>query len=206
MTTYKTEQEQFWAGDFGTSYAERNQSQALLAANISFFSRVIHRTGALDSVTEFGANVGMNLRAIAALLPAARLHAVEINPSACVQLRQLPNVEVTEGSFLDRRDEGEADLAFVKGVLIHVSPARLADAYAALERTSKRWVLIAEYYNPTPVEVDYRGHSGRLFKRDFAGEFLGTNPAWRLVDYGFLYRRDPVFPQDDITWFLLRRG
>jgi spore coat polysaccharide biosynthesis protein SpsF len=25
------------------------------------------------------------------------------------------------------------------------------------------------------------------------------------VDYGFAYRRDPNFPQDDITWFLLEK-
>jgi pseudaminic acid biosynthesis-associated methylase len=203
--TYKTEQEQFWAGEFGTDYAQRNQSEALLAANMSFFSTVIQRTGPLASVTEFGANIGMNLRAISALLPNAKLRAVEINPSACAQLRQLAKVDVVEGSFLDVTEPGAADLAFVKGLLIHISPTRLADAYRALERSGRRWVLIAEYYNPTPVEVDYRGHSGRLFKRDFAGEFLTANPTWHLADYGFLYRRDPVFPQDDITWFLLRR-
>jgi len=27
----------------------------------------------------------------------------------------------------------------------------------------------------------------------------------RLIDYGFAYRHDPNFPQDDITWFLLER-
>jgi spore coat polysaccharide biosynthesis protein SpsF len=26
-----------------------------------------------------------------------------------------------------------------------------------------------------------------------------------LVDYGFAYHRDPAFPQDDITWFLLEK-
>jgi len=27
----------------------------------------------------------------------------------------------------------------------------------------------------------------------------------QLVDYGFAYRRDPNFPQDDITWFLMEK-
>jgi len=26
-----------------------------------------------------------------------------------------------------------------------------------------------------------------------------------LVDYGFVYHRDPVFPQDDINWFLMKK-
>ena len=29
--------------------------------------------------------------------------------------------------------------------------------------------------------------------------------AKRLVDYGFAYRHDPNFPQDDITWFLMEK-
>jgi hypothetical protein len=66
-------------------------------------------------------------------------------------------------------------------------------------------MLIAEYYSPVPIEISYRGHEQRLFKRDFAGELLGTFPDLRLVDYGFSYRNDPVAPQDDITWFLLEK-
>jgi hypothetical protein len=26
-----------------------------------------------------------------------------------------------------------------------------------------------------------------------------------LCDYGFVYHRDPLFPQDDITWFLMEK-
>ena len=65
--------------------------------------------------------------------------------------------------------------------------------------------FIAEYYNPTPVEVKYRGHDGRLFKRDFAGEMLDRFPDLKLVDYGFNYHRDHNFPQDDGNWFLLEK-
>ncbi len=61
--------------------------------------------------------------------------------------------------------------------------------------------MVAEYYNPTPVAISYRGHNDRLFKRDFAGELLDLYPQLQLVDYGFVYRRDPSFPQDDLTWF-----
>jgi len=66
-------------------------------------------------------------------------------------------------------------------------------------------VLIAEYYNPSPMEIPYRGHSNKMFKRDFAGELMTRHPNMTLVDYGFLYRRDPNWPQDDITWFLMEK-
>jgi hypothetical protein len=32
--TFKTEQEAFWAGEFGTEYIKRNQGDALLASNL----------------------------------------------------------------------------------------------------------------------------------------------------------------------------
>ena len=76
-------------------------------------------------------------------------------------------------------------------------------AYERLYESSKRFVLIAEYYNP--VTISYRGHGERLFKRDFAGELMDRYVDLRLVDYGFSYRRDPATPQDDITWFLMEK-
>ena len=53
--------------------------------------------------------------------------------------------------------------------------------------------------------IDYRGHTDKLFKRDFAGELLDRHKDLRLMDYGFVYHGDPKFPQDDITWFLLEK-
>ena len=70
---------------------------------------------------------------------------------------------------------------------------------------SARFLLVAEYYNPEPIEITYRGHTARLFKRDFAGDLVNRFPDLALIDYGFIYHRDPVFPQDDITWFLLEK-
>ena len=35
--TLKTEQEAFWAGDFGTEYIQSNQGDALLASNLDFW-------------------------------------------------------------------------------------------------------------------------------------------------------------------------
>jgi hypothetical protein len=57
---------------------------------------------------------------------------------------------------------------------------------------------------PTPTEVPYRGHSQRLFKRDFAGELMDRHPDLELVDHGFAWRRARL-PQDDINWFLLEK-
>ncbi len=64
---------------------------------------------------------------------------------------------------------------------------------------------MGEYYNPTPVEIPYRGHGARLYKRDFCGEILDRFGDLQLLDYGFAYRRDERFAQDDLTWFLMEK-
>ena len=94
----------------------------------------------------------------------------------------------------------------MKGVLIHINPEKLRDVYKLLYNSCSKYILIAEYYNPFPVEITYRGHKGKLFKRDFAGELMDLFPDVGLIDYGFCYHRDPNFSQDDITWFLLKKN
>jgi pseudaminic acid biosynthesis-associated methylase len=198
--------EDFWAGSFGDAYIDRNCDPADIAPRIAMFTRILARTTGVASFLELGANIGLNLLALKAAAPGARLKAVEINKRAFERLATIPGVEATLGSLLDYQLTEPVDLAFTSGVLIHVDPVRLTDAYRVLYEAAARYVLICEYYNPTPVEVSYRGHAGRLFKRDFAGELLDQYPGLQLVDYGFIYRRDPVYPADDVTWFLMRKA
>ena len=169
---FKTEQENFWAGQFGDNYIERNQGQQLLAGNLSFFSRVIERTVGVRSVIEFGANIGMNLAALRLLLPGADLAAIEINQKAVSALENQGGITVYPQSILDFKPDAQRDMALIKGVLIHIHPDSLPQVYDLLFQSSKRYICLAEYYNPAPVEIAYRGHSGKLFKRDFAGEML----------------------------------
>ena len=208
---YQTDQERFWAGEFGTDYIQRNQGMAAIAANLAFFSRALRCSHGVGSCLEFGANIGLNLQALRQLLPNASLSAIEINPDAVRLLRDwMANTggggEVIQTSILDWSPTKAVDLSLIKGVLIHIAPDHLPDVYQRLYQATRRYILIAEYYNPTPVSVPYRGHTDRLFKRDFAGEMLDRYPDLELVDYGFVYHRDPLFPQDDMTWFLLKRS
>ena len=43
--SFKTQQEEFWAGDFGTDYVSRNQGPQLLASNLNFFARALRQAG-----------------------------------------------------------------------------------------------------------------------------------------------------------------
>lgn len=204
--TFKTEQEAFWAGEFGTDYISRNQGDKLLAANLDFFVKSLAAARGVGSCMEFGANIGMNLRALKLLHPTQEQFAVEINSDAARQLGQfIGSRNVFEGSILAYQPVRAFDLVLIKGVLIHINPAELSTVYDRLYNSTGKYLLVAEYYNPAPVAIPYRGHNDRLFKRDFAGELLDTYPKLSLVDYGFAYRRDPNFPQDDITWFLMEK-
>ena len=203
---FKTEQEKFWAGDFGDEYIGRNKSEEYLASNLNFFSKAFNQLGQPKSIIEFGANIGMNLRAIKLLFPTIDLFGIEINKNAADELAKFIGKEnVFNGSIFEFEATHKCDVSLIKGVLIHINPEMLSLVYEKLYTASNKYILICEYYNPSPVNVSYRGHSDRLFKRDFAGEMLEKYVDLKLVDYGFCYKRDKAFPQDDITWFLLEK-
>lgn len=203
---FQTEQEEFWAGDFGTEYIKRNQGEALLASNLNFFSKSLSQVRDFNSCIEFGANIGMNLKALKLLYPHIDAHAIEINEEAAKHLGEVVSpAQIHNTSILDFVPSRKWDLAFIKGVLIHINPNVLPLVYDKLFDACGRYLMVAEYYNPSPVAIPYRGHSDRLFKRDFAGEMMDRHSQLKLVDYGFAYRRDPNFPQDDITWFLMEK-
>jgi len=205
MKKYKTEQEKFWAGEFGDGYIGRNQGIDMLTQNTFLFSRIFSRTEEISSAIEFGANIGMNLKAIKTLLPRVQMSAVEINKEAVKELKKIKDLKIYNDSILEFKPEKQCDFALIKTVLIHINPDSLKKVYEVLYKSSKKYICIVEFFNPTPVEVNYRGHSERLFKRDFAGEMLDKYKDLRLLDYGFCYHRDIHFPTTDVTWFLLEK-
>ena len=116
----------------------------------------------------------------------------------------LSEKEVYLQSILDWNPQKKYDLVLSKGVLIHQNPDSLESIYKKLYEACNNYILLGEYYSPNPSSIDYRGHKDKLFKRDFAGELLDKFEDVGLIDYGFVYHREP-FPQDDITWFLLEK-
>ena len=201
------EQEEFWRSKFGDNYVDRNMDARSLGSRTGLFSKILSKTSEISTILEIGANIGFNLLAIKNLLPASKFAAIEINKKAVETLSKLENVNIFEGSVFDfeSADLGKYDLTFTAGVLIHIHPDRLSEVYSTLYECSKKYILVSEYYNPTPLEVTYRGHSNKLFKRDFAGEILDRYSDLKLIDYGFQYHRDYNFPADDTTWFLLQK-
>lgn len=48
--TFKTEQESFWAGEFGNEYIGRNEGDQLLASNLYFFSNALKASGQTEFI------------------------------------------------------------------------------------------------------------------------------------------------------------
>jgi pseudaminic acid biosynthesis-associated methylase len=150
------QQEDFWVGEFGTEYTARNDRRPLEVVGI--WSRMLARAyGGVSSAIELSANIGLNLQAISALLPNCKLSAVEINKTAFDRLSSLGNVNAVHSSIFDFKTAETFDLSFTSGVLIHLAPERINDAYAKLYSLSRRYVLVSEYYNPVPVSHSLSG-------------------------------------------------
>ncbi len=201
---YKTGQEEFWAGKFGSEYVERNNTKKLLYSKLVMWEKILRTTCDIESIIEFGCNTGLNLEALKKLNPNFSLIGYEINQKALEEAREKGVAKIFHKSIIEDISENKADLTFTAGVLIHINPNYLNEVYQNLIKLSKRYIVVAEYYSPSPTSVNYRGFKDKLFKRDFAGELIDQYNL-KLIDYGFIYKRDKLAPQDDINWFLLEK-
>lgn len=205
----QTEQGAFWRGDFGDAYSERNASSAeRVAMRAAMWQRILQPLAAAlpKSVLEVGANVGTNLLALDSLLE-AEMHALEPNATARAGLAASGVVAPAHlhdafGDAIPISDHG-VEMAFTCGVLIHVAPDRLLDTYSEMHRVASRYLVTIEYFSDGEEEVPYRGHSGKLFKRDFGALWLDNFQDLVLVDYGFFWKRATGL--DNLTWWLFRK-
>lgn len=200
------EQETFWFGNFGDEYTSRNDGRDLIESNQLLFQEVFKNLPLPKSVIELGANRGLNLAALKGIDNNIQTSGVEINPNAAELLRNSTFADtVHEMSATELKVETKFELVLSKGFLIHINPADLKTIYALIASLSIDLVLFAEYFSPEPVSIGYRGHQNKLFKRDFAGEFMDAHKEFEVIRTGFAYKRGPI-PKDNLTWFLMKRN
>lgn len=209
MKTQDTEQVQFWRGDFGDAYIDRNSNNANnLRARIAFWSQLMACLvgPAPRSILEIGANIGNNLHALRHLTD-AEFFALEPNEKARKILVSdgvvpAPNIHNGIASSINLPDKS-VDLAFTSSVLIHIHPDDLEVACREIYRVTARYIVCIEYFSDKPEEAHYRGHSERLFKRDFGDYWLNLFPKMETVRYGFAWKR--VSGLDNLTWWIFRK-
>ena len=202
----KSNEEKFWAGEFGDNYVGRNILSNNITSSTALWAKILSNCSSRpDSALEIGCNLGINLCVLKNIFPSITLEAIEINKKAAELAQKNTTALIHNCSIFDHDIQKQFDLVFTCGVMVHINPDLLDNLYSKIYAATKKYILISEYYNPTPVEVDYRGYSEKLYKRDFAGEMMDKYPNLHLINYGFVYHRDNIFPKDDLTWFLMEK-
>lgn len=99
--TFKTEQENFWAGSFGNGYIERNQGEAPITSNSVLFGKILRAAPNIKSIVELGCNIGLNLQALNRINNKFELCGYEINYTAAKKARDLNIANIVDGTILD---------------------------------------------------------------------------------------------------------
>jgi len=191
-----------WTGQFGRAYTERNSLtlsalDALYARNYGVTRRELNRSflagmPKTTRILEVGCNIGNQLQMLYEL-GFFNLYGIEIQHHALRQAKsRLPDAKLIEASAFDIpfRD-GNFDLVFTSGVLIHIAPSDIRQVLREIHRCTGKYIWGFEYYSPTPVEVPYRGNRSLLWKMNYAQAFLD-----QFDDLQLLRSRQLTYLQD----------
>lgn len=200
------EQQKFWANTYADEYIKKN-NQFDRDKGVAAWKLMLEKVAPINSILECGCNIGRNIDFLNALLPSASKSIIEISQPAFEfvtsrhDLAQAFNGAIEDANF----EEGSFDLVFTTGVLIHIHPDNLLKNMERMYKLSSEYILMGEYFNRTPIMLEYQGQKDKLFKRDFGKLFIENFPV-ELVDYGFLWGHlydNAGF--DDVTWWLFKK-
>lgn len=200
------EQQKFWSWEYADDYRKKN-SEFNLELGIKGWAKMLDRAEDITSILECGSNIGRNINFLNHLLPTASKSIIEINADAFKIVTGLYSTSNSfNGTILDSTFNGEKfDLVYTIGVLIHIHPEDLLNNMKKMFEHSSKYILIGEYFNRTPIMIEYQGEKDRLFKSDFGKLFI-ENLSVRLIDYGFLWGH--LYDSsgfDDITYWLFEK-
>jgi len=190
-------QRDFWRGEFGDSYVDRNisveETNTLYKerTGITFedvFKKIFSDIDKNSKILELGCNVGLKL-SILQKLGFTNLTGVEINKKA-FEIAKKNHVNIKfYNSSIEEFDPGQEkfDLVYTSGVLIHINPKALPEIIKKIISLSKEYIFDSEYYSDELVEVNYRGHEKTLWKQNFPQLFLKENPKLKIIKQEKIY-------------------
>ncbi|MCW7471403.1 hypothetical protein ND863_17725 [Leptospira kanakyensis] len=151
--------------------------------------------------------MGRNIMFLEEIYSQAEKSIIEISKPAYDFVTNQYNLKNSyNGAIIDSNLESNSfDLVFTIGVLIHIHPDNLLENMKKMFNYSKRYIVIGEYFNRTPVMLEYRGEKDKLFKSDFGKLFL-ENFSVELIDNGFLWGH--IYDSagfDDITYWVFEK-
>ena len=199
-------QQNFWINQYAEDYRNKNNAWDV-ELGVEGWIKMLNKTNNIDNLLECGCNIGRNISLLNKALPNSKKSIIEISPEAFNIANNTYEIDKSfNGSIIDSNFENESfDLVFSSGVLIHIHPKDLLANMKKMFDYSKKYVLIAEYFNRTPTMIEYQGQKDKLFKSDFGKKFI-ENFDVKLVDYGFLWGH--IYDNggwDDFTWWLFEK-
>ena len=201
------EQLNFWAHKYAEEYIQKNK-EFDRKGGVDCWRKMLAKTNGISSLLECGCNIGRNIDFLGEVLPEASKSIIEISKPAFdfVKTHYTLNLYFN-GAILDSTFPiGEFDLVFTMEVLIHIHPNHLLNNMRKIFEYSKKYILIGEYFNRTPLMIEYQGENDRLFKSDFGKMFI-ENFEVSLIDYGFLWGHlYDIAGFDDVTWWLFKKN
>jgi pseudaminic acid biosynthesis-associated methylase len=187
----KTDQMEFWGGQFGSQYTDRNIYSVPLLDEFYFSTYGISRTEMnqrflqglqIENILEMGCNVGNQLRALQSS-GYSNLFGIELQQYAVEKAKILSKgINIIQGSLFDTPlKDGYFDLVFTSGVLIHISPVDIKLAMDEIYRLSKRYIWGFEYFSEEYEEIEYRGNKNKMWKGNFSKMLLERFHNLRMV-------------------------
>jgi pseudaminic acid biosynthesis-associated methylase len=188
----KTEQVNFWEGNFGKEYTDRNSYTEKTwdelyvgvygFTKIEMNNRFINHIAKDSKILEVGCNIGLQLNGMQRM-GFENIYGIELQPYAAeMAKKQTKNINIVCGSGFDLPfKDSYFDVVCTNGVLIHISPLDLPKIMAEMHRCSKKYIWGYEYYAEQTTEINYRGHSNYLWKADYASLFMKQFPDLKLV-------------------------
>lgn len=177
-----TEQQEFWSGDFGKQYTDRNtfsrkdwtQTYQRLwgVSREEMNNEFISKLPRDSRILEVGCNIGLQLRALQDM-GFTQLYGIELQAYAVEKSREIcSGINIIQGSGFDIPFKDKYfDIVCTNGVLIHISPKDLPTIMSEMARVCSKYIWGFEYYADDMEEIDYRGNQNRLWRGNYAELF-----------------------------------
>ena len=215
----KTNQEEFWLGEFGQEYTNRNTPETqdewkkwyLDNWGVSKNDMNDEFIGNLpkdSKILEVGCNSGNQLIALQEG-GFTDIYGIELQAFAVEQAKKrTKNINILCGSGFDLPfKDSYFDIVCTNGVLIHISPDDLPKIMSEMYRVSKRYIWGFEYFAEEVTDINYRGNTGFLWKADFAALFMKQFPDLKLVKKQlYPYILEGMQSNSDCMYLLEKQG
>lgn len=194
----ETAQIEFWSGNFGKEYTDRNPQDlnewnALYQANfgttkVKMNEEFLSGLNKDARILEVGCNIGLQLLGLQSM-GFTNLYGIELQPYAVEKAKSTTKgINIIQGSGFDIPfKDSFFDVVFTAGVLIHIEPKDLPVIMKEIIRCSGKYIWGFEYYASEAKEISYRGNQGFMWKMNYAKEFLKIDNKASIV-------KEKIFP------------